>query len=213
MEVVTSLIISLTALVTALAGLIVAFTKAKKEIENTIPKKIKNQINIDNEIIKRMESLKEYLNADRVQVYDFHNGGHYANGRSALKTSCTYEVCRSGCRSYQMYLQAIPLSCIPQFVETLLNKEQLKVNDLEDIKENMNSTYHLKKDQGVRSFFDIVIHNKDKEPIGFLAIQYLEENKVAFNQNEMNEILKLKFFIEENLEKMTAKKSRGKEGK
>lgn len=213
MEGLTSIIISLTALVTAIAGLIVAIAKAKKEIESSIPKKIKNQINIDNEIIKRMECLKELLNADRVQVYDFHNGGHYANGRSALKTSCTYEVCRTGCRSYQMYLQAIPLSCIPQFVETLLNKEELKVNDIEDIKENMNSTYHLKKDQGVRSFYDIVIHNKDKEPIGFLAIQYLTENKVKFNNEEKNEILKLKFFIEENLEKMTEKKSKGKEGK
>ena len=74
MDTITAFIISLTALITALASLVVAFVKAKKEIENSIPKKIKNQINIDNEIIKRMESLKEYLNADRVQVYDFHNG-------------------------------------------------------------------------------------------------------------------------------------------
>ena len=208
MEGITSLIISLTALVTAIGGLILAFLKTKKEIENSIPKKIKNQINIDNEIIKRMEELKEYLNADRVQVYDFHNGGHYANGRSALKTSCTFEVCRTGCRSYQMYLHAIPLSCIPQFVETLLNQEELKVNDLEDIKENMTSTYHLKKDQGVRSFYDIIIHNRNKEPIGFLAIQYLTENKVNFSHDEQNEILKLEFFIEENLEKMIVKKSK-----
>ena len=139
-------------------------------------------------------------------------GGHYANGRSALKTSCTYEVCRNGCRSYQMYLQSIPLSCIPQFIETLLNKEELKVNDLENIKQRMTSTYHLKKDQGVRSFYDIVIHNKDKEPIGFLAVQYLTENKVNFKHDQKNEILKLKFFIEENLEKMT-ETSRRKEGK
>lgn len=73
MEEITSIIIGLTALVTALASLFVALVKAKKEIENSIPKKIKNQCNIDNEIIKRMEELKEYLNADRVQVYDFHN--------------------------------------------------------------------------------------------------------------------------------------------
>ena len=107
-----------------------------------------------------------------------------------------------------MYLQSIPLSCIPQFIETLLNKEELKVNDLEEIKDKMTSTYHLKKDQGVRCFYDIVIHNKNKEPIGFLAIQYLTENKVKFNNDEKNEILKLKFFIEENLEKMTVKKSK-----
>lgn len=208
MENITTTILSITALITAIGGLLVAFKKTKKEIEETIPKKIKNQCNIDNEIIKRMEELKEYLNADRVQVYDFHNGGHYANGRSALKTSCTYEVCRVGCRSYQMYLQAIPLSCIPQFIETLLNKEELKVNDLENIKENMSSTYNLKKDQGVKSFYDVVIHNKDREPIGFLAIQYITENKVIFTKDEENEILKLKFFIEENLEKMIGGKQK-----
>ena len=73
MEEITSMIIGLTALVTALASLFVALVKAKKEIESSIPKKIKNQCNIDNEIIKNMEELKEYLNADRVQVYDFHN--------------------------------------------------------------------------------------------------------------------------------------------
>lgn len=73
MEEITGIIIALTALVTAIPSLIVALINAKKEIKNSIPKKIKNQCNIDNEIIKRMEELKEYLNADRVQVYDFHN--------------------------------------------------------------------------------------------------------------------------------------------
>lgn len=104
-----------------------------------------------------------------------------------------------------MYLQSIPLSCIPQFIEKLLNEEELKVNDLEDIKETMISTYYLKKDQSVKSFYDVIIHNKNKEPIGFLAVQYLSESNVDYNQNEKNQILKLKFFIEENLEKMTDK--------
>lgn len=204
MERITSIILSLTALITSICGLIIAIKKAKKELE-TIPKKIKKQCNIDYEIISRMESLKEFLNADRVQLYDFHNGGHYANGRSALKTSCTYEVCRSGCKSYQMYLQAIPLSCIPQFIKTLLNKEELKVNNLEQIKDTMQSTYSLKKEQGIKSFYDVIICNKAKEPIGFLAIQYSQENMINYKQDEWNEILKLKFFIEENLEKMLTK--------
>lgn len=206
MEGITSIIISLTALVTATAGLIVAISKAKKEIENSIPKKIKNQCNIDNEIIKRMEELKEFLNADRVQVYDFHNGGHYANGRSALKTSCTYEVCRTGCRAYQMYLQTIPLNCISQFVKKLLNDNFMQINDLEDIKESMPATYSLKKDQNIKSFYDIILNNKEGEPIGFLAIQYSENNKVKFDKREKEEIFRLKFFIEENLEKMIQKR-------
>ena len=70
----------------------------------------------------------------------------------------------------------------------------------------MPATYYLKKDQGIKSFFDIILNNKKGEPIGFLAIQYGEENKVNYNEEETNEILRLKFFIEENLEKMILKK-------
>ena len=203
---ITAFIISLTAIITAFGGLIVAFVKTKKQIEDTLPKKIKKQCSIDIEITTRMEQIKELLNADRVQIYDFHNGGHYANGRSALKTSCTYEVCRTGCKSYQMLLQSIPLTCIPQFIRSLLDKSELKINDLDSIKNSMPATYQLKKGQGIKAFYDIILNNKQNEPIGFLAIQYSVINTVNFSQYENNEILRLKFFIEENLEKMVAKK-------
>lgn len=208
MENITSMIISLTALLTAIAGLIVALNKAKKTIEETIPQKIKKQCNIDYLIINKMEEAKEFLRADRVQVYDFHNGGHFANGRSALKTSCTYEVCRAGVKSYQMYLQSIPLNCIPQFVSKLLNDNKMQINNLEDIKEIMPATYSLKKSQNIKSYFDIILNNEFNEPIGFLAIQYESINKVNFSEKEINEILKLKFFIEENLEKMIEKSNK-----
>lgn len=132
-------------------------------------------------------------------------GGHFANGRSALKISCTYEVCRAKIKSYQMYLQSIPLNCIPQFVSKLLNDNKMQINNLEDIKEIMPATYSLKKSQNVKSYFDIILNNEENEPIGFLAIQYESINKVNFSEKELNEILKLKFFIEENLEKMIEK--------
>ena len=205
MEDITTIIVSITALITAIGGMFVALKKTKKEIEETIPKKIKKQCDIDIEIVKRMEEIKEFLNADRVQIYDFHNGGHYANGRSALKVSCSYEVCRAGVKSYQMYLQSIPLNCIPQFIKELLNNSKMQINDLEDLKEEMPATYNLKKGQGIKSFYDVILNNDNNEPIGFLAIQYSETNKVNFSEIENNEILKLKFFIEENLEKMVSK--------
>ena len=206
MDNITTLLVSLSALLLASVTLVNNIFKAKKELEETLPHKIKRQCNIDIEITTRMEEVKERLKADRIQVYDFHNGGHYANGRSALKTSCSYEVVRAGCRGYQTYLQAIPLTCIPQFIKSLLNKNELKINDLQEIKKEMPATYSLKRDQGIRSFYDVILNNKNNEPVGFLAIQYGEIDKVNFTQEEMNEILKLKFFIEENLEKMVSKK-------
>lgn len=205
MENITSLFISLTAMVTAFVTFFVTLMKSKEKIEDALPKKIKNQVNVDTEIISHMENLKEFLVADRVQIYDFHNGGHYANGRSALKTSCSYEVVRSGVKAYQKELQTVPLSCIPQFIRTLLERGELRVESIENIKNSMPATYELKKGQGVKSFYDIILTNKEREPIGFLAIQYTKENCANFTQEEKNQILRLKFFIEENLEKMVKK--------
>ena len=205
MENITSLFISLTAMVTAFVTFFVTLIKSKEKIEDALPKKIKNQVSVDTEIISHMERVKEFVVADRVQIYDFHNGGHYANGRSALKTSCSYEVVRSGVKAHQKELQAVPLSCIPQFIRALLEQGELKVDNLESIKSSMPATYELKKSQEVRSFYDIILNNKSGEPIGFLAIQYNRTGGVDFTEEEKNEILRLKFFIEDRLEKMVSK--------
>ena len=96
MEWFTAFIISLTAAISAIGALIVTILKTKKNIEQSLPKKLLKQCDINTEIIQRMEQIKEILRADRIQIYDFHNGGHYANGRSALKTSCTFDKVSTG---------------------------------------------------------------------------------------------------------------------
>lgn len=73
MEGLTTTVISITALIAAVGTLIATIIKAKKEIENTLPRKIQKQCSIDMEITNKMESLKEFVKADRVQIYDFHN--------------------------------------------------------------------------------------------------------------------------------------------
>lgn len=199
MDNINTIIVSLTALLASICGLLVTFKKVKKEVEETIPAKIKRQTNADLEIINKMEYAKEILGADRVQIYDFHNGGHYANGRSALKTSCTYEVVRAGVKKYQRELQAVPLSCIPHFVDELLRNNSIEVNNLEDIINQMPATYSLKREQSIKSFYDVVLENDSGEPIGFLGVQYTTGPHHVYTEKEKREILKLKFFIEEKL--------------
>lgn len=205
MEWLTAFLVGITALISAAGTLVVTTIKTKKKIEDSIPKKLKKQCSIDTDIIQHMEYLKEILNADRVQIYDFHNGGHYANGRSALKTSCTYEVTRAGIKGYQMFLQSLPLSAIPRFTKTLLNDGEMCVEDIETMKDSMPGAYNIKKEQGVKGFHDVILENKYGEPIGFLGIQYVNSSHKTYNNKEKNEVLKLKFFIEENLEQMIKK--------
>lgn len=73
MENITAIISYISGIIIAICGVAVAYINLKKDTKGAIPKKLKNQIPIDSIIINKMEDLKEYLNADRVQVYDFHN--------------------------------------------------------------------------------------------------------------------------------------------
>ena len=200
-ENVETFLLGLAAIIAAIGELIKAIKSTKKEIDS-LPKKIKKQVNIDDLIISKMEEVKEQLNADRVQIYDFHNGGHYANGRSALKTSCSYEVVRAGIERKQGYLQAIPLSCLSKFVSKLMNEDFLEVRNIEEIKDEMPATYQLKKDMKINSFYDVILNNSIGEPVGFLAIQFVKNKFNILTEDEKEKVLKLKFFVEEQLEKV-----------
>ena len=173
--------------------------KVMDEKKSDVPKKIGKQSEIDCLIMKEAENLKELLNADRVQVYEFHNGTHYANGRSALKTTCTYETCRYGISSCLNILSGIPLSIIPSFIKTLLDRGELLVKDLEDIKPTMPSTYALKNTMGIKSFYDVVIRNEVGEPVGFVAVQFCSSDSHFVNKDAVK---KFAWFVENKLSEM-----------
>ncbi len=189
-------------MITLAFSLVIAFktfkTQIGKYLQNkdvSIPKKIKRQTGIDVEIMKRIEEVKEELNADRVQVYEFHNGGHYADGRTAFKTTCTFESCRYGVQPCQLRLSNVPLNCIPNFASKLLEDGELEVLNIKDIQSSMPSTYALKKSMQINSFFDMVIRNKEGHPVGFLAIQF---TKNPYNIDKLV-VQKLVWFLEEKL--------------
>ena len=199
-ENIETFLLGLAAIITAIGILIKAIKTTAKEAD--LPRKIKKQVNTDDLIISKMEEVKEQLNADRVQVYDFHNGGHYANGRSALKTSCSYEVVRAGISRKQGFLQSIPLSCLSKFVSKLMNDGFMEVKNLEDMKEEMPATYQLKKDMKINSFYDVILNNAMGEPVGFLAVQFVKNKYNILTEHDKDIILNLKELIEEQLEKV-----------
>lgn len=174
--------------------------KEEHKINQTnVSKVIKKQSDLDCSILKEAERVKELLNADRVQVYEFHNGTHYANGRSALRTTCTYETCRCGIKSCLNILSGVPLSVIPTFIKILLDNDELYVKDLEDIKQTMPSTYNFKKSMGIKSFYDVVIHNELGEPIGFVAVQFCGKENHEVDRDIMK---KFAWFVEAKLLEM-----------
>lgn len=170
------------------------FSEIRKSLN--VSSKIPKQAKSDIEIIRRMEQVKEILNADRVLVYEFHNGEHYANGRSALKFSCTYEVYRAGIPPIQTKLTSVPISCVPHFITKLLDEEFVKQVNIENIKDTMPATYGIRKDLGITSYQDLVIKNTNGEPVGFIAVQWCNGKKMCSDDKEL---YRLAAFVEEHI--------------
>lgn len=206
MENIGAIIAAILTFGTGLAGIISTLSTAAKNFsevkKNSISEEVKNQSDINIEIIKLMEEMKEIFKPNRVQVYDFHNGTVLANGVSLMKCTCTHEVVRIGTKAYFKDLHDIHLGMIPHFINELLKKKELKVNDIEEIKNIMPATYEFKKSQNVGGFYDILLTNKRGEPIGFIGMQYDEPNSINFKEYEVKKLYEYKGLIEEKKEKM-----------
>lgn len=186
-----------------MTGVVIAYTTCRTELKkyfnsqkHKVSDKLPKQSAIDVKIVERLDYVKELLNADIIHIYEFHNGEHYADGRSALKFSCTYETTRASVESIRKNCTSLPIACMPKFVDTILNKGKFVCSNIEDIKESNPSTYDFKKSNNINSFADYAIKNRRDQVVGFVAVIWKDKNK--FNNNQ-REIEKLTYFIEENL--------------
>lgn len=188
-------------------GWVGTFIKNHKEKNNkdsqNVSKTIEKQCLIDGDIIDRMENVKEFYNADRVHFYDFHNGVHYSNGRSAKKFSCTYEKVRFGIEPVKRIMKDIETSDVPVFLNKLFSECKFEIANIEDIKDTMDTTYLYMKKAGVKSCYVMAVKNQSKEPIGFIMLQYVNNTMPKMGRLEDLEYLqKFKWFMEEKLREM-----------
>lgn len=215
-ENITTVATNLAIIIAALATGYQVFSKKLTELTeksgSSIKEEIKKQSDSDLKIIRKLEEVKEMLNADRVQIYDFHNGIHYANGRSAIKITCTYESCRCGVKSYQNQLSGLPISCLPNFIATLLNEGEFLCKDIETIKDTNPATYAFKKNMEIKSFYDVVFHNEEGDIVGFIAIQFCN-NKYNVDKDIVQKLVgyveaELSSLIKQSNKQINSKKKR-----
>ena len=164
----------------------------KPDISSKLPK----QNSIDLEITNKMDYAKEILNADRIHLYEFHNGEHYSDWRSAYKFSCSYEVTKAGTPSMRCKCIGLPISIMPRFIHKITTEGKFICDNIENIKNDMISTYEFKKNIGIKSFYDVAIRNKLGNVIGFIAIQWDKNTKANIDEDE---IKKLVWFVEERI--------------
>lgn len=165
-----------------------------------VGKSVKAQNNVDMEIVDKMDYYKELLNADRILLFEFHNGQHYSSYRSALKMSPSYEVFRAGLESVRERCSGLPVAIMPKLIHQITVDGVSICRDIEDIKNDMGNSYEFKKSLGIKSFYDIAIHNTVGDTIGFVAVQW--NNRMPDDVNPET-VKHLAWFLEEEVKKLT----------
>jgi hypothetical protein len=193
-----------TSIGTIIAAVVICFITFKKQMDNYFIKKKENisheivkQSDIDTQILNKLEQVKELIDADRILVYDFHNGEHYANGRSALRMSASFEVTRYGTPRVQAIQQRIPLTMLPNLVNILLDKGELIVDNIENYRE-LQPEYSICSRLNMKSFYNFIIKNENGDPVGFISFHF--KNKQS--NVDMESIKKMIWFVEDKIKEL-----------
>lgn len=186
-----------------LAQIILSLYFCKQYLANSlkktdIAKMLPKQNKLDIELMQKMEYVKEMLNADRIHIYEFHDGDFYSEYRHAYKFSCTYEVVKAGSKSLRDKCMGVPTSLLPKFVNKITEDGLFFCKDIDEIKDSMPSTFGFKHAYGIRSFYDIAIKNSKNQAIGFIAVQWDNKDNVKIDEDLIKQ---LKWYVEEHLTK------------
>ena len=164
----------------------------KEDVQNKtkVSRSVEYVAKYEADIVKNLEYIKEETFADRVMLFEFHNGVHYADGRIATKTSCTFEVCRHSQQQLQAEYQNIQLSRVVKSLKRLFDEEIIRYRDnLKQLEEDDYETYKLFEKSGVKRLYARLIRNNIGNPIGFIVVEYCTEetNNIEFDEMKFTE--------------------------
>lgn len=175
--------------------------KYQKEHKPNISDEVTKQNPIDLDIIEKMDYYKELLKADRILLFEFHNGQHYSNYRSALKMSASYEVYRAGLESSREKCSNLPIAIMPRFIAAITREGFAWCKDIEEIKYDMGNSYEFKKSIGIKAFYDVAIKDECGNVVGFVAVQWQHEMPTDIDVKNIDH---LAWHMEEAVKKLTA---------
>lgn len=172
-----------------LAGLLLSGIKLIKAWYDEKRKKKKSSIRYQfkefAEIHEKLTELRKFTEANRVVIYQFHNGEYYTSNNSLLKASMSYESCDETAKSYLNESQGLQASLFFSiFAKFFEKKEKIAIMDKFDDDSNMKRFMLYR---GITTSVVAPIYGKSEEIIGILILEYNNDYKIT--DEEKNEFL------------------------
>jgi len=132
-----------------------------------------------------LDQILRDLNADRVYVFQYHNGGKNINGIPFARCSNTHERCEVGIESNIQAYQNLPLAMYGLRNDLIAKNETIVVEDLDDIIDTDKTAYNIMKQQGIKSLYTVGLYTDTCRPMGFLGVDFTRDKKIL-SEDDLN---------------------------
>lgn len=156
--------------------------KKEKEIDP-----LKEAIDINTLVIGKLEQIRQNVDADRVFLCQFHNGGHfYPTGQSIQKFSMVYEILSSSVSSQQQQFQNIPIALFNKCINVLATGELVKIVDFKTDEDFGLASFA--ENNGTQSEYLAPIMTIDDRFVGIVGIDFTKKPK-ALDDHQLLEFV------------------------
>lgn len=138
--------------------------------------------------------LLNELEADRVSIFEFHNGGKTLSGIDFNKYSNTFEAINLGIESKFAEYQNIPISLDFMCSKLLAEKNIIHIPDIETLKNDDKTIYNTLKTKGILSYYSRLLEDYDFKPSGIITVEYYN-NKKSLDKDDEQLLLETSFKI------------------
>ncbi len=136
-----------------------------------------------NRVQQLIYHLLNEFDADRVSVYEYHNGGKTITGIDFKKCSNTYEAVGLGIEEKYNEHQNIPISVNFLWNKLLLERKPIFISDIDNIENTDNTIHSILKSQGLKSYYSKLINDYNGKPIGFITLTFYNECVILDNDD------------------------------
>lgn len=137
-----------------------------------------------NKIQIQLYHLLQNFGADRVSIYEYHNGGKNLAGVEFKKCSNTYEAVELETKPIIKEMQNLPLSMNPLWSKILATKKDIEIPNVANLQDTFMKTYL--ETQSIKTYYSSILLDYDNSPVGFISMEYYKVSR-ELTQDELDE--------------------------
>ena len=167
-----------------LYGKIDKLTSKEDKLDLHLPGKFISYAENANKIQIQLYHLLQNFGAERISIYEFHNGGKNLAGVEFKKCSNTYEAVSLEIKPIIKEMQNLPLSVNPLWSKILSTRDDIAISSVEKLEDTFLKAYLMS--QSIKTYYATILQDYDNTPIGFITLEYYK-HQIDLTEDQLEE--------------------------